>query len=100
MRIRLGLGPSIAWPSTRTFPRSGFSKPVRISSSVDLPQPEGPTIATNSPSRIFSSMPLITGKWPVRVENPFQMPLAEMLPPITPSHFVELIELAQHAVQQ
>ena len=34
---------------TRTSPVVGFSKPVIMLSVVDLPQPVGPTIATNSP---------------------------------------------------
>src|SRR5688572_15511512 len=36
------------------------SRPAIIRSSVDLPQPEGPTKTTNSPERIARSMPWIT----------------------------------------
>jgi len=37
------------------------SRPATMRSSVDLPQPEGPTITMNSPSSISASMPWITG---------------------------------------
>src|SRR6266496_6503622 len=36
-------------PSTSTWPELGVSTPPRICSRVDLPEPEGPTMATNSP---------------------------------------------------
>src|SRR4029434_11061977 len=36
------------------------SSPAIIRSSVDLPQPDGPTNTTNSPERIARSMPWIT----------------------------------------
>ncbi len=37
-------------PSMTTVPASGRTKPAIRFISVDFPQPEGPTIATNSPS--------------------------------------------------
>jgi hypothetical protein len=37
-----------------TLPAAGASRPAAILSSVDFPQPVGPTIATNSPSPTFS----------------------------------------------
>src|SRR5262245_983469 len=42
-------------PSTSTWPELGVSTPPRMCSSVDLPEPEGPTMATNSP---FSTLKL------------------------------------------
>src|SRR5580704_6326091 len=41
--------PSTGAPITRTSPVVGFSSPVIMLSVVDLPQPVGPTTATNSP---------------------------------------------------
>ena len=38
--------------ASRTRPSLGRSKPATMRSSVVLPQPEGPSIVTNSPSRI------------------------------------------------
>src|SRR3981189_1335832 len=36
--------------SMRTMPAVGSSRPAMICSTVDLPQPDGPTSETNSPS--------------------------------------------------
>ena len=36
-------------PFNRSSPKAGFKRPQSISKNVDLPQPEGPTMATNSP---------------------------------------------------
>src|SRR5512143_827113 len=36
------------------------SRPASIRSSVDLPQPDGPTSTTNSPSAMSNEMPWIT----------------------------------------
>ena len=42
-------------PSSSTTPALGASSPAIRRSSVDLPQPDGPTTATNSPSRSVMS---------------------------------------------
>ena len=39
-----------SWPSSQYWPEVGLSRSPRMFSSVDLPHPEGPIIATNSPS--------------------------------------------------
>src|SRR5512147_3288133 len=49
---RLGLTPSIGWPSMMISPSVGISKPASMRSKVVLPQPDGPSSAKNSPSRI------------------------------------------------
>ena len=49
-------GPVTFWPAIATLPRVGFLSPVASFMKVDLPQPEGPTIAMNSPSRVDSVM--------------------------------------------
>src|SRR3954466_15362119 len=54
--------PRMSVPSTSTWPELGVSTPPRMCSSVDLPEPEGPTMATNSPFstlKLTSSMALI-----------------------------------------
>ena len=61
----VGSGPLIGTPLTSRRPDVGASRPATRRSRVDLPQPEGPSSATNSPgfacSEIFSS----TGSgWP------------------------------------
>ena len=40
------------------------SRPATIRSSVDLPQPEGPTMTTNSPSRTSIETPWMTSSSP------------------------------------
>src|SRR5690606_33991094 len=47
-----GCGPSSGLPSASIAPVVGFSRPAAICNSVDLPQPDGPTRATSSPSWI------------------------------------------------
>ena len=42
------------WPSTITLPAVGRSMPVIMLSIVDLPLPDGPMIATNSPAFTWS----------------------------------------------
>ena len=44
-------------PTTRTLPASGRSSPARTLRNVDLPQPDGPVRATNSPHRTTRSAP-------------------------------------------
>src|SRR6516162_4419735 len=50
MYVARRLRPVNSWPSTRTRPAVGESRPATMLSSVDLPQPLGPTTATNAPA--------------------------------------------------
>src|SRR5262245_21768623 len=45
-------------------PEVMFSRPASMRSSVDFPQPEGPTSTTNSPSSIGIDTPCKTSKLP------------------------------------
>ena len=56
-------GPSTSLPSITMLPREGRFKPVASFMKVDLPQPEGPTMAMNSPCVTFRSM-ASTAYWP------------------------------------
>ena len=49
-------GPVTACPSIRIRPMEGIFRPVANFMKVDLPQPEGPTMAMNSPWRTFRSI--------------------------------------------
>jgi hypothetical protein len=49
-------GPATSRPSMTTVPRVGRLSPGGELHEVDLPQPEGPTIAMNSPSPVDSVM--------------------------------------------
>ena len=44
-----GSTPFTGWPASRTSPTQGVTWPANTFSAVVLPQPEGPTRATNSP---------------------------------------------------
>src|SRR5687767_10693125 len=56
----LRFGPLRTSPFTFTAPESGGRKPAMMFISVVLPQPEGPTMATNSPSFMSKSRPSMT----------------------------------------
>ena len=49
---RFGGMPSAASPNSRTWPASGCSKPEISRRQVVLPEPDGPSMAKNSPSAI------------------------------------------------
>src|SRR5688572_6548799 len=53
---RSGPGPLTGRPSSRIWPRSGVSKPASSEMSVVLPDPDRPTIATNSPRSMVRSI--------------------------------------------
>ncbi len=60
-------GSTTALPPTSIDPLVGSSRPATSLSSVDLPQPEGPTTAMNSPSPISRSIGRSVGTSPSRV---------------------------------
>src|SRR5271155_291871 len=62
--------------SMRISPSLTVSSPAIIASSVDLPQPEGPTRAMNSPVRASRSMPLRTSTAPKRLCSPEMVSVA------------------------
>jgi hypothetical protein len=60
-----GAMPTSGAPRTRTAPLVGWMRPARIRRMVDLPQPEGPSSATTSPSRISTDTSFRTSsRWP------------------------------------
>src|SRR5260370_4339436 len=63
-------------PSMRISPSLTLSSPAIIASSVDLPQPEGPTRATNSPACASRLMPLRTSTAPKRLCSPEMVSVA------------------------
>src|SRR5580765_6315435 len=77
--MRRGSGPCTGSPSMRTSPAVGVMKPAITFRMVDLPQPDGPSRHTNSPSpteRLMSSSTLMLppSRW-----NTMSMPLAQSL---------------------
>src|SRR5690349_13222225 len=63
---RLGGIVTVDAPSIRMSPPSGSSKPAMQRSAVDLPQPEGPSRQTNSPSATSSDSALTATVVPKR----------------------------------
>src|SRR5580658_4159035 len=57
-------------PPIRISPPLSSSRPAISRSSVDLPQPEGPTSTTNSPAATDRSISCSTGVVPKRLETP------------------------------
>ena len=72
---RSGPGPATARPSTMTCPVVGGSNPATRLSSVVLPQPDGPTRTTISPSRASRSTGPSASRLDRRVTNRFVTPL-------------------------
>ena len=60
-------GPFTGSPSTVTLPAVGFRKPATALSKVDLPQPDGPMMETNSPGRTTRSVSSTAGMAPSSV---------------------------------
>ena len=59
-------GPAMVVPRKCASPAEAGRMPDRILSSVDLPQPDGPTTATNSPSPTENEMSSSADTVPVR----------------------------------
>src|SRR6478736_8410968 len=95
--MRPGSGPATDLPSTFTSPRVSMRKPPRILSIVDLPQPDGPTMQTNSPGRMSKLMfsRTWTGCPAVLPGNDIQVSRTRMSGSalsIAPAHFVEFFQ--------
>src|SRR5688572_32382968 len=65
-------------PPIDTVPASASVKPARMLSSVDLPLPMAPTIATNSPCSTDRLTSRSTCRGPFGVSNDLEMPLASI----------------------
>src|SRR5215472_201064 len=52
------------WAPTRIWPRAGSSSRLRQRNRVDLPEPEGPMIATTEPRSTRNETPFKTGSEP------------------------------------
>src|SRR2546421_7153938 len=101
MTMPFGLGPLRATPPTRTLPSSGCRNPAMMFINVDLPQPEGPTIATNSPSATEKLTPSTTGKAvPLETKLFFRFSTTIFLSDITPPDGLEPFEQAHRAIER
>src|SRR6185295_4166997 len=100
MNIPVRRGSRTGSPSTRTSPRSGRSKPASTPRSVDLPQPDGPITATNSPSATSKLRSSSTCTGPPRVSKVFEIDRTSILGLIAPAHLVQPLEPPHGAVEQ
>src|SRR6187549_277485 len=96
--IPLRLGPLRSAPSIRIAPSSGRSNPAITLISVDLPQPEGPTIATNSPSPTAKLTPSTTGSVPKLL--PIASTTIFASADIAPLHRVHPLQQPRRTVEQ
>src|SRR5438309_2323395 len=95
-----GLGPDCSTPPTRTVPSSARSKPATMFIRVDFPQPDGPTMATNSPSSTLKLTSSITGSALLPEAKLLRMPLTTIaLADIAPPQRPEPLEQPRAAVQ-
>src|SRR5688572_28988011 len=87
-------------PSMTIEPASGRTKPASMFSSVDLPQPDGPTMATNSPSRIVKLTSSTTQSNPWSDSKLFFRSRTSILVRIPPPDPLEAFEHAHDSVQR
>src|SRR6185437_15112831 len=86
--------------SMKICPEVTVSSPAIIASKVDLPQPEGPTRAMNSPSRASMSMPFRTSTGPNRLCTPLIVSVAMRLLDRSQSETADKILAAEEIDQQ
>ena len=72
------LRPMKSWPATRTEPDVARSRPAMIISSEVLPEPLGPTTATDSPGAMPTSTPLRISTGPARLASVSETPRKAM----------------------
>src|SRR5215813_5347065 len=92
MRIPRESGLDRGTPSITTAPASGRMNPAIRFRSVVFPQPEGPTIATNSPSRTLKLTLSMTSSRPLSETNPLETSRTSILvriAPPDPAHFLQ-----------
>ena len=70
--------PETSSPSSRYWPPVGVSRQPRMFISVDLPEPEAPTMATNSPGWISSETPRSTSTATSPLTKVLRISLSEM----------------------
>src|SRR5579859_7490126 len=69
-RICRGLLPTSGSPRNVMLPRRGFSRPLMVASSVDLPEPFGPTMHVSPPSVTVNDTPCSTSPPPYPATTP------------------------------
>src|SRR6188474_3740164 len=100
MRMPCELGLSCSAPSIVTSPWSGCSNPAITLSSVVLPQPEGPTTATISPSPTLKLTRSSTGSAPLSERKVFLTSWTTILTGIAPLHCLQAFQQPHQSVEQ
>src|SRR3984885_13515364 len=100
MRMPLALGSLRGVPSMRIEPESGCMKPTIMFINVVFPHPDGPTIATNSPSPTVRLTSSTTCSVPPFEANPLRMPCTSILVRIAPSDRFQSLQQSHEAIQQ
>src|SRR5262245_8787824 len=94
------LGPDFSAPSIVTSPWSGRSNPAMTLSSVDFPQPDGPTSATSSPSPTLKLTRSRTRSGPLSEPNVFPMSWTTILAGIAPLHGLQPFQQPHQAIEE
>src|SRR5258708_16650959 len=100
MRMPLALGSARGAPSMRIEPASGCTNPATIFINVVFPHPDGPTMATNSPSPTVRLTSSTTCSPPPFDAKPLRMPFTSILVRIAPPDRFQPLEQPHHAIQQ
>src|SRR5215831_12519117 len=90
--------PEIGSPRTRTVPDVGLSSPAATLSSVDLPQPVGPTTETNSPSPMESVTSFTAVYAPPPLPANVQVTLSKWTAAVMPTSLVLRLRLLHERV--
>src|SRR5229473_4356351 len=80
MSRSLGSTPLTMRPSIATVPALIVSSPATMRSRVDLPQPDGPTTTTSSPSATAQLTPCTTSRAPYDLRTPSRVTVAIVVP--------------------
>src|SRR5690606_9937632 len=99
MRMPFESGFRLSIPSMKTAPWSGRRNPAIMFIRVVLPQPEGPMIATNSPSPTPNPTASTTGRAPLSETNALLMLLMSILVRIAPPDELVSFQQAHAAIQ-
>src|SRR5690242_12335039 len=100
MRIPRELGFSCGVPSMMIAPLSGRTNPAIRFNRVVLPQPEGPTSATNSPSRTLKLTCSMTSRRPLSDSKPLVRPRTSILVRIAPPDPPVALQQAHQTIQR
>src|SRR5689334_7334418 len=86
-------------PSMETEPLSGSRNPAIMFINVVLPHPDGPTIATNSPSPTVKLTPSTTCSGPFFAAKLLRTSRTSILVRITPPHHLQTFQEPHEAVE-